>query len=128
VTYTTPPLIAEGTEFSAKLYWNSYRINPDTQYLASPLVDVDFAVSERIGQFQLGLTGVYLAQTGEGRQFGVVVPPDGRRLEYLALGGVLNYDMPEIAALIRLKMLTAVLGRNSGISQMFAIGFAKKLF
>jgi hypothetical protein len=128
VTYTTPPLIAEGTEFSAKLYWNNYRINPDTQYLASPLVDLDFAVSERIGRFQLGLTGVYLSQTGEDRQFGVVVPPDGRRLEYIALGGVLNYDMPEYAASIRMKMLSTVLGRNCGISQVLAIGFAKKLF
>jgi len=42
----------------------------------------------------VGLTGVYLSQTGEDRQFGVVVPPDGRRLEYMALGGVLNYDIP----------------------------------
>jgi len=128
VTYTTPPLVAEGNEFSAKVYWNSYGVNPRTQYLASPLVDVDFAVSERIGRFQLGLAGVYLVQTGEDRQFGVPVPPDGRRLEYTALGGVLNYDMPEIAAAIRVKMLSTVLGRNTGISQVFAVGFARKLF
>jgi hypothetical protein len=128
VTYTTPPLIVEGTEFSAKLYWNDYGINPDTQYKASPLIDLDFAVSERIGRFQPGLAGVYLAQTGADRQFGAVVPPDGRRLEYLALGGVLNYDMPEYAAAIRVKALSTVLGRNTGISQVFAIGFAKKLF
>jgi len=128
VTYTTTPLIAEGTEFGAKFYWNSYGINPATQYQASPLIDLDFAVSERIGRFQAGLTGVYLAQTGEDRQFGVVVPPDGRRLEYLALGGVLNYDLPEYAAAIRVKALQTVLGRNAGISQVIAIGFAKKLF
>jgi hypothetical protein len=128
MTYTTPPLIAEGTEFSAKLYWNNYAINPDTRYLASPLVDVDFAVSERIGRFQLGLAGVYLSQTGEDRQFGAPVPPDGRRLEYLALGGVVNYDMPEIGAAFRAKMLSTILGRNTGISQVFAVGFAKKLF
>jgi hypothetical protein len=128
VTYTTPPLIAEGTEFSLKLYWNNYGINPDTQYQASPLIDADFAVSEHIGRFQLGLAGVYLAQIGEDRQFGVVVPPDGRQLEYMALGGVLNYDMPEYAAAIRVKAMSTVLGRNTGISQVIAIGFAKKLF
>jgi len=128
VTYTTTPLIAEGTEFSAKLYWNDYGINPDTHYKASPLIDVDFAVSERIGRFQLGITGVYLSQIGEDRQFGVVVPPDGRRLEYMALGGVLNYDMPEHAAAIRAKVLSTVLGRNTGISQVIAVGFAKKLY
>lgn len=128
VTYTTRPLIAEGTEFSAKVYMNNYGINPETHYKASPLIDVDFAVSERIGRFQLGLTGVYLSQTGEDRQFGVVVPPDGRRLEYMALGGVLNYDMPEQAAAIRAKVLSTVLGRNTGISQVIAVGFAKKLY
>jgi hypothetical protein len=128
VTYTTPPIIAEGTEFSAKFYWNSYGINPDTQYLASPLIDLDFAVSEHIGRFQLGLAGVYLSQMGEDRQFGVPVAPDGRPLEYLALGGVVNYDMPEIAAAIRMKLLATVFGRNTGMSQVFAIGVAKKLY
>jgi hypothetical protein len=99
-----------------------------TQYKASPLIDLDFAVSERIGRFQLGLAGVYLSQTGEDRQFGAVVPPDGWRLEYMAPGGELNYDMPEYAAAIRVKVLSTVLGRNTGISQVFAVGFAKKLF
>ena len=31
-TYTTPPLLAEGTEFSAKVYLNNYARNPDTNY------------------------------------------------------------------------------------------------
>jgi hypothetical protein len=128
VTYTTPPLLAEGTELSAKLYWNNYGINPDTQYQASPLVDVDFAISEHIGKFQVGFAGTYLFHTGEDWQHGVVVPPDGRRLEYMALGGVLNYDMPEIAAAVPVKVLSTVLGRNIGISQVIAVSFAKKLF
>jgi hypothetical protein len=128
VTYTTRPLIAEGTELSAKLYWNNYGINPDTQYQAASLLDVDFAVSEHVGRFQVGLAGIYAFQTGEDRRFGVVVPPDGRRFEYMALGGVVNYDMPEYAAAIRVKVLSTVFGRNTGISQAIALGFAKKLY
>jgi hypothetical protein len=128
VTYTTPPLIAEGTELSAKLYWNNYAVNPDTQYQAAPLLDVDFAVSEHIGRFQVGLAGIYAFQTGQDRQFGMVVPPDGRRFEYMALGGVLNYDMPEYGAAMRVKVLSTVFGRNTGISQAIAFGFAKKLY
>jgi hypothetical protein len=46
----------------------------------------------------------------------------------MAPGGELNYDMPEYAAAIRVKVLSTVLGRNTGISQVFAVGFAKKLF
>jgi hypothetical protein len=126
-TYTTPPLLAEGTEFSAKLYWNNYRTNPDTQYHAGSLLDVNFAVSEHIGRFQVGAAGFYAAQVEDDTKFGVRVPPDGRRVELLELGGVLNYDMPEIGAAIRVKALTAVYARNVIVSRSIAIGFAKKL-
>jgi len=127
VTYTTSPLIADGTEFSAKFYWDNYGTNPLTQYHASSLLDVDFAVSEHIGRFQLGPAGVYAFQTGQDTQYGVVIPPDGRRFEYLALGGVLNYDLAEYSAAIRLKVLTTVIAQNSGVSNVVVIGFAKKL-
>ena len=103
VTYTTPPLLFEGTEFSAKLYWNQYWENLETHYKASPLVDLDFAVTEHVGRFQTGLAGVYFRQVGEDTQNGVVVPPDGRRSEYLALGGVLNADIAEWARRSALK-------------------------
>jgi|SRR6185312_6541898 len=128
VTYTTPPLLAEGTELSAKLYWNQYWENPVTQYKASPLVDVDFAVSEHVGRFQVGVAGVYIFQTGLDRVAGVVVPPDGRRLEYMAVGPVLNYDMPDLGAAIRVKALQTILAHNSGVSRVFVVGFAKKLY
>lgn len=73
VTYTTPPLIADGTEFSAKFYWANYATNPVTQYHASQLLDVDFALTGHIGRFQLGPAGFYVFQTGQDRQFGTVV-------------------------------------------------------
>jgi hypothetical protein len=128
VTYTTLPLIAEGTEFSAKLYWNNYTVNPDSQYQAAPLLDVDFAVTEHVGRVQAGLAGIYAFQTDADRQFGIVVPPDGRRLEFLAVGFVVNYDMPDLGAAIRFKALSIVHGQNTGISQSVTIGFAKKFF
>jgi hypothetical protein len=103
VTYTTPALLVEGTEFSAKLYWNNYGLDWQSHYQAARLLDVDFAVSEHIGRFQAGGAGIYAFQTGPDRQLGMDVPPDGRRFVYMALGGVLNYDMPEIAAQMRLN-------------------------
>jgi hypothetical protein len=127
-TYTTPPLIAEGTEFSTKIYWNDYGTNPVTDYKPGSLVDVDFAISEHIGRFQVGPAGVYLREIADDRQDGVVVPPDGRRLEYLAVGGVANYDIPEIGAAIKAKAVTTVLARNSGVSKVLVIGIAKKLY
>jgi hypothetical protein len=97
-TYMTKPILAEGTEISAKLYWNNYLTNPATEYLTGSVIDIDFAVSERIGQFQIGVAGYYAFQVEDDRQFGVPVAPDGRRGEVLTLGGVLAYDMPEHGA------------------------------
>jgi hypothetical protein len=128
VTFTTPPLLAEGTEFSAKLYWNNYGTNPDTHYKAGSLLDVDFALTEHIGRFQIGVAGFYAFQVVDDRQFGVVLPPDGRRIKYLNLGGVLNYDMPEYGAVIRIKPLVTVYSRNAVVQKGIAIGFVKKLY
>jgi hypothetical protein len=128
VTYTTPPLIAEGTEFSAKLYWNNYRTNPDTQYKAGSLLDVDFAVSEHLGRFQVGAAGFYAFQVEDDTQFGVQIPPDGRRVEILNLGGVVNYDIPELGAVVRLKALTTVVARNAVVSKSLVVSFVKKMY
>lgn len=128
VTYTTPPLIFEGTEFSAKFYWNHYWTNPITQYDAGSLLDVDFAISERIGRFQAGVAGFYAFQVADDRQFGGVVPPDGRRIALLNVGGVVNYDLPEFGAAIRVKALRTVVAKNAVASTGLVIGFIRKLY
>jgi hypothetical protein len=128
VTYTTLPLIADGTEFSAKLYWNDYATNPATQYHASSLFDVDFAVTEHVGRWQIGPAGDYVFQVGQDKQFGVVIPPDGRRLEYMALGAVANYDIAEYNAAIKVKANETVLAQNGVVAKLIVISFAKKFF
>jgi len=125
-TYTTRPILAEGTEFSAKLYWNNYLPNPTTDYSTGDLMNIDFAVSERIGRFQLGLAGVYVLQVEDDKQFGVKVPPDGRRVELLELGGVINYDMPEHKAALRAKVLTTAMAKNLVRSYTIIVGWIKK--
>jgi hypothetical protein len=127
ITYTTPPLLAEGTEFSAKFYRNNYLINPATQYQTGTLLDVDFAVTEHIGRFQVGGTGFYLTQTGTDKLFGVPIAPDGRKIELLYAGGIVAYDMPEYGASLKVKALTTAIVHNSGSARAIVIGFAKKL-
>ena len=116
-----------GPNSCTKFYWDNYGENPLTNYQASSLLDVDFAVSEHIGRFQIGPAGLYAFQTGHDVQNGVVVPPDGRRFDYFALGGVINYDMAEYNAAIKLKVLTAVHAEDAPMSTAVVIGFAKKL-
>ena len=126
-TYTTPPLIAEGTEFSSKIYLNNYGTNPATDYKMGALVNVDFAVSEHIGRWQAGVTGYYLRQIDDDRRSGVVIAPDGRRAEVLSLGGVVSYDMPEARASIKFKARSSVFAYNSAMVTTFILGIAKKL-
>jgi hypothetical protein len=126
VTYTTPPILAEGTEFSAKLYWNAYLENPATSYLTGDVVNVDFAVSEHIGPLQLGVAGNYAVQVDDDRQFGVPLPPDGRRGALLQLGGVAAYDLPEHGASLKLKATTTLLAENTVRSWAVVFGWLKK--
>jgi hypothetical protein len=126
ITYTTPPIFAEATELSAKLYWNKYAINSATQYQTADLVTVDFALTERYGRFQLGVTGTYAVQFAGDKQFGVTVPPDGHRSEVLLLGGILVHDMPEYAMSMKIKAVSSVVAANAVRSQNLTIGFIKK--
>jgi hypothetical protein len=128
VTYTTPPIMFEGTEFSAKLYWNNYGTNSLTQYQAGSLIDVDFAISEHIGRYQVGVTGFYAFQIADDQKLGVTIPPDGRRIELLNVGAIANYDIPEFGSVFRIKALTTAVARNAPTSTTVVIGFAKKLF
>jgi hypothetical protein len=127
VTYTTPPVLFEGTEISAKLYWNNYLMNRTTQYSTGSLLNVDFAITEHIGRFQVGLAGYYVTQIADDYQSGARVAPDGRRAELLELGGVLAYDMPEHGASLKIKGLSTVITANTVNSYGVVIGFIKKV-
>ena len=128
VTYTTPPLLFDGTEFSTKVFWNHYGTNSQTQYQAGQMVSADFALTEHIGRFQVGAIGVYAMQMQDDRQFGAVVPPDGHRLELLNLGGIVACDLADIGAVIRVKALATVFARNAVAGRGVVVSFAKKLY
>ena len=127
MTYTTAPILAEGTEFSAKIYWNDYATNPATNDKAGSLIDIDFAVTEHIGRLQLGLAGVYFTQLEDDRLNGMALPPAGRRATLLSLGGVAADDMPEIAASMKIKVMNEIFTENCVHSYGIAFSFVKKL-
>jgi hypothetical protein len=91
----------------------NYLENRATNYLTGDLLDLEFAISERIGHFQIGLTGFYAWQAKDDELFGVPIPPDGRRATVLNLGPVLNYDMPEHASSVKAKALFTVITSNT---------------
>ena len=126
LTYTTPPILGEGTEFSAKLFWNNYLENPETNYLTGDLMNLDFAITEHIGRFQVGLAGFYAWQIDDDRIAGTVIPPDGRRGQALQLGGVIAYDMPEHATSMKLKAIASPFAENTVTSWNVVFGWIKK--
>ena len=125
--YTTRPILAEGTEVTARLFWNNYLTNPATQYTTGALLNLDFAVTEHIGRFQLGVAGFYATQVADDRQFGVPLLPDGRRTRVLELAGVVAYDLPEYASSIKVKALHSVISENNvGSSWGVVAGWFRK--
>ena len=126
LTYTTRPILAEGTEFSAKAYYNTYLENPDTHYLTGDIINVDFAVSEHIGRFQVGVAGFFATQIGDDELFGVPIPPDGLQAETLQMGPVIAYDMPKHTMSMKLKALTSVYSINTVTSWGVTFGVFKK--
>jgi len=127
LTYTTAPLLADGTEVSSKIYLNSYSRNSDTDYVGGKNINIDFAVSERIGRWQIGVAGYYLRQFTDDTRGGIAVAPDGRRAEVLSLGGVVNYDIPELGAAIKFKLRSSVVAYNTAMTTGFYLTLAKKL-
>jgi hypothetical protein len=127
-TYTTPPLLADGTEVSSKIYLNTYARNPDTDYVSGKNINIDFAVSEHVGLWQVGVTGYYLRQFTDDTRGGVVVAPDGRQAEVLSLGGIVNYDIPNMGASIKFKARSSVFAYNTAMTTAFYLTLAKKLY
>lgn len=126
-TYTTRPLIADGTEFSTKAYLNNYQENQDTRYATGSLVNIDFALTERFGRLQVGAAGFYAFQIEDDRFQGQRFPPDGRRTTIVNLGGVASYDLPELASAIKVKALTTVVHDNAPRSWGVLLAVVTKL-
>jgi hypothetical protein len=124
VTYTTAPILFEGTEFSAKAYWNNYLENPSTRFWTGDVINVDFAVSERIGRWQIGLAGVYGVQTETDKRAGV--PLNNTEALAILLGPVVNYDMPASRSSVKAKMLRTVYAENYVESLTFALTWHRK--
>jgi hypothetical protein len=133
LTYTTPSIFYDApghaTEFSARFFYNTYTKNHDTDYLTAPTASVDFAVTERVNQWQFGIAGTAFTQVADDKVHGQRHPNDGNRASYLSLGPVVSYDF--VAAEhhwnVTAKGVIAVAGQNTGASSAIIVRLATKL-
>jgi len=132
VTYTFKSLlpVGEATEISGRLFYDAYLKNPATNYWSGSPLDLDFAVTQRIGPFQGGFAGTMLHQLQNDYKDGVKVAPDGNRVNALLLGGVFSYDLilDNRPWTVGAKFLYTVRNQHSPEFGNFVVRFATKLY
>jgi hypothetical protein len=113
VSYLTGPNLSfgDGTEISARAYYDFSTQNDFTKYRDGDVFVLDFAVTERFSNLQAGLAGTLARQTTADRQNGVAFQ-NGNRLFALELGPVVAYDVPEWHASFKAKTLFTVAAQN----------------
>ncbi|MBW5435779.1 phenol degradation protein meta [Bradyrhizobium canariense] len=129
-TYLTRPLLPIGyaTEFDAHFFYDKALKNPFTNYQTGDVVSLDFAVSQLIGHWQVGVAGGYGKQITDDYKNGVLVQPDGKRLGVMKLGPVIAYDIPQLPLTLKLKYLTSLSQQNLPNTNTFVLTLATKLF
>ena len=87
------------------------RKNSATGYRNGMVLDVDMAVSEVVGRWQLGVAGYYARQIADDRLNGQRVP--GNRFASAAVGPVVAYNIPDCKCSVKFKAQFSVFTRNS---------------
>jgi hypothetical protein len=129
-TYLTGPnlSVGDGTEISAKFYYNIGTYNSATKYDNGNVFSAEYAITERVGRFQFGITGVSARQVSDDYRSGLRVQPDGKRLLINQVGPIVACDLPEIKASFSVKVLFLVSEQYSlGHGQGVIFSFAKKI-
>jgi hypothetical protein len=131
LTYTTGPNMAlfDATEISTRFFFDTNKRNTLSGYQGGNLVDLDFSITQRLGNFQFGGAGVFAQQiTSDHSATNAVVAPDGNKYMKLDVGPVLLYDSPELGTTFKFKALIPIHHENNYETTQFVISAARKLF
>ena len=117
-TYLTPPdVLGGGVEFNAHFFLDARATNPYNDYSNGTVVDVDYAIAQRMHRWTVGFAGAYAVQTNydrrgpKGRQ--VIVSPDGDRSQLLTFGPIITYQIPQIHGIFKIKVPFALEAHNT---------------
>ncbi|MGY6126820.1 SphA family protein (plasmid) [Paraburkholderia strydomiana] len=127
-TYLTEPnVFGDGVELSAHVFLDFSSRNSGTNYASGPVFDLDFAASDRMGQWQAGVAGFYARQWSDDNINKVAVPPNGKRLAALGIGPVVSCDIPKWKANLKLKVLFPMGQSNTLNITRVIVAFSKAL-
>lgn len=130
VTCLTGPRYSfgNGTEISARFYYDVPTVNTANSYQSGQVFDVDWAVTQRFNGLQLGVTGNYARQTTPDLLRGRSTA-GGNFLERATVGPIVAVDIPSIKATLKAKILWDVVDRNTFGDRIAAtISLAFKVF
>lgn len=123
ITHTFPSVLPQGlgeaTELSARLFFNYYTENRDTDYHSGYVVSLDFAGTQRSGPWQYGITGTTYKQLTDDTLNDDQVANGGSRAASFSIGPLLAYDFSIDGKPYNLmaKFLTTTWGENTtGVS------------
>lgn len=126
-TYLTGPeysLGGDGTEFSARFFYSMPQKNDATNFDAGDVIDVDWAVTQRYGYWQVGIAGQQAKQIESDRL------PNGTRTNSKkfssgSIGPVVSVFMPSIGSQLKVKAMANYDAKDtfSGYSLVAVLGF-----
>lgn len=125
VSYLTGPnWLGDGTEFSARVFLDIATENKATNYKNGPVADIDFAVSERMGKWQVGVAGYYAKQLSDDERDGDKIP-GGNRFGSAGIGPVVSYTIPKWKSNVKFKLLAPVYSKNTMAQTAAYVVFSK---
>ncbi len=131
LTYLTGPNLSvfDATEVSARFFFDTSKRNPASGYQAGNLIDLDFSLTQRSGNFQVGAAGVFAQQlNGDHNTTDALVSPAGNKYSKIDLGPVLVYDSPELATTFKAKALFPIHHENNYNTTTLVLSASRKLF
>lgn len=130
LTYTAPSFfgdaLGQATQLSARVFYNYYTENRDTNYDTGDTISADFSASQIAGPWQFGVTGIGWVQVSDDAVNGV---SNGVRASALNLGPIAQYSfgLSGHPAFIKAKYLWMVGGeyipQSSGLTVSMGISF-----
>jgi hypothetical protein len=121
---TGPNMFGDGTEFSLHAFLDIAGTNSATHYHNGPVIDFDYAISEKLGLWQIGVAGYYATQLSDDHQDGLPVP-GGNRFASAGIGPVIAYTIPAWKSNIKLKASIPLYTRNSLAQNVVYLIFSK---
>lgn len=129
LTYLTGPNLSffDGTELSARFFFDTNKRNPASGYQGGNLIDLDYAITERYKNLQFGLAGDYAQQIqGDRNTLYQVVAPNGDKYEKIDLGPVFLWDMDN-GTTFKFKATFPVYHENNYNSHQLIFVLSRKL-